>query len=87
MFNSSLAQEMVAYIDLRMTAFSASVVSQDKSVLRLLERFLVQTGFQGKSLTEDILSVWSKTLSGKSKTIKEKLGVVRNFVKYLNSLG
>ena len=38
-------------------------------------------------LTEDILSAWSKTLSGKSKTVKEKLAVVRGFGKYLNTLG
>lgn len=35
----------------------------------------------------DGLSAWSKTLSGKSKTVKEKLGVVRGFGKYLNTLG
>ncbi|MEG2013784.1 MAG: hypothetical protein RR063_11365, partial [Anaerovoracaceae bacterium] len=46
-----------------------------------------QIGFQGKNLTEEVLSAWAKTLSGKSKTVKEKLGVVRGFGKYLNTLG
>ena len=87
MFNSSLAKEMTAYIDLRISTFSVSSVYNDKRTLVLLDQYLVQTGFQGKNLTEDILSDWSKTLSGKSKTVKEKLGVVRGFGKYLNTLG
>ena len=33
MFNSSLAQEMTAYIELRSAAFSDSLVSNDKRVL------------------------------------------------------
>lgn len=87
LFNSSLAKEMTAYIDLRISTFSVSSVYNDKRTLVLLDQYLVQTGFQGKNLTEDILSDWSKTLSGKSKTVKEKLGVVRGFGKYLNTLG
>lgn len=71
LFNSSLAKEMTAYIDLRISTFSVSSVYNDKRTLVLLDQYLVQTGFQGKNLTEDILSDWSKTLSGKSKTVKK----------------
>lgn len=67
MFNSSLAQEMTAYIELKSAAFSDSLVSNGKRALGLLDQYLVQTGFQGKNLTEDVLSAWAKTLSGKSK--------------------
>ena len=87
MFNSSLSQEMTSYIEFRTAAFSSGTVTNDKSVLSSLDRYLVQIGFQEKNLTEDILSAWIKTLSGKSKTVKEKLGVVRGFGKYLNTLG
>lgn len=87
MFSSSLAHEMTAYIELRSATFSNSLVSNDKRVLELLDQYLVQTGFQGKNLTEELLSAWAKTLSGRSKTVKEKLGVVRGFGKYLNTLG
>ena len=85
MFNSSLAQEMTAYIELRSAAFSDSLVSNDKRVLLSLDQYLVRAGFQEKSLTEEVLTGWAKTLSGKSKTVKEKLGVVRGFGKYLNA--
>ena len=74
MFNSSLAHEMTAYIELRSAAFSNSLISNDKMALGLLDQYLIQTGFQGKNLTEEVLSAWAKTLSGKSKTVKEKLG-------------
>lgn len=87
MFNSSLSQEMTAYMEFRTAAFAPSTIANDKSVLLSLDQHLVQIGFQGKNLTEDILSIWIKTLSGKSKTVNEKLGVVRGFGKYLNTLG
>lgn len=87
MFNSSLSHEMTAYIQLRTAVVSASSLSNDKRALLLLDQYLVQTGFQGKELTEGILSGWAKTLSGKSKTVKEKLSTVRGFGKYLNTLG
>ena len=87
MFNSSFAREMTDYLELRTAVLSASSASNDRRVLLLLDQYLVLSGFQGKELTEDILSAWSKTLSGKSKTVKEKLAVVRGFGKYLNTLG
>lgn len=87
MFNSSFAREMTDYLELRTAVLSASSASNDRRVLLLLDQYLVLSGFQGKELTEDILSAWSKTLSGKSKTVKEKLVVVRGFGKYLNTLG
>ena len=52
MFNSSLAHEMTAYIELRSAAFSNSLISNDKMALGLLDQYLIQTGFQGKNLTE-----------------------------------
>ena len=65
MFNSSFAREMTDYLELRTAVLSASSVSNDRRVLLLLDQYLVISGFQGKELTEDILSAWSKTLSGK----------------------
>ena len=48
MFNSSLAQEMTAYIELKSAAFSDSLVSNGKRALGLLDQYLVQTGFREK---------------------------------------
>ena len=87
MFNSILGQEMTAYIELRKAVISESSSSNDQRVLAMLDQYLVESSFQEKVLTEDILATWSKTLTGKSKTVKEKLGVVRSFSRYLNTLG
>ena len=62
MFNSSFAREMTDYLELRTAVLSASSASNDRRVLLLLDQYLVLSGFQGKELTEDILSAWSKTL-------------------------
>ena len=87
MFNSSLAQEMESFLELRKMSVSESTVSHEQSVLRLLDQHLLTHGFCGKELSEDILDSWILTLSGKSKTVKEKVAVARGFAKYLNTLG
>lgn len=87
MFKSSLSYEMSAYLKLRMLTVSEGSVSHDRRTLISLDEYLSTYDFHGKILTEEMLAVWISTLSGKSKTIKEKVGAIRNFVKYLNSLG
>lgn len=87
MFNSSLAQEMISFLELRKMSVSESTVSHEKSVLRLLDEHLLTHGFCGKELGEDIFDSWILTLTGKSKTVKEKVAVARGFAKYLNTLG
>lgn len=72
---------------MREAIFSDSLVSYEKKILLSLDKFLEQMNYAGKDLTEDIVSSWSKNLSGNSKTIKEKLSVVRRFSQYLNTLG
>ena len=56
MFNSSLAPEMAAYIELRVASFCDTVVSHDKRTLKNLDQYLSQVGFHGKNLTEDVLT-------------------------------
>lgn len=46
MFNSSLAQEMTAYIELRSAAFSNSLVSNDKRVLLDTDKYMRFSGVQ-----------------------------------------
>ena len=55
MFNSSLAPEMAAYIELRVASFCDTVVSHDKRTLKNLDQYLSPVGFHGKNLTEDVL--------------------------------
>ena len=87
MFRSSLAAEMCSYVELRTGILSRGTVSNDRRSLSLLDHYLVSQNFTGKVLTEEILYGWILTLSGKSKTVREKIGAVRCFIQYLNSLG
>jgi len=87
MFKSLLSNEIDAFLKIRTMSVSEESISNDIRVLTALDQFLVENEFHKKVLTEDILSMWILTLTGKSKTVQEKIGTVRNFVKYLNSLG
>lgn len=87
MFESTLAKEMTAYMELRELSVSQTSFLHDRHALTMLDRYLLESGFSGKALTEEILEAWVLTLTGKSKTIKEKVRVIRNFSKYLSSIG
>lgn len=87
MFKSSLGKEMEAFLELRSQLFSAKSIDNTRRDLKNLDKYLYSCGFQGKTLTETVLNEWIATLPGKSKTVKEKVGSVRVFVKYLNALG
>lgn len=87
MFESTLAKEMTAYLKLRELSVAQTSVLHDRRILTMLDRYLLESGFSGKALTEETLETWVLTLTGKSKTVKEKVRVVRNFSKYLSSIG
>lgn len=87
MFNSSLAPEIEAYLKLRSQFYSYQSIDNTNRALRQLDQYLVAIGFQGKTLTEAVLNDWIATISGKSKTKKEKVTFIRGFIKYLNALG
>ena len=87
MFKSSLANEMSAFLELRCMSVCEQTVIADKCALNTLDQYLIDCGFHGTELPQDLLEAWILTLSGKSKTVKEKVGTIRNFIKYLNSLG
>lgn len=87
MFESSLAKEMTAYLELRKLSVAKSTILQDERVLTMLDKYLQENNYSGQKLTEEILEAWMLTLTGKSKTRKRKVEVVRNFSKYLSSIG
>ena len=87
MYNSSLAKEMNMYIEMRTECMSPGTVSSDKGTLAELDSFLVENSITEKSLSEATLNLWKDGLSGKSKTKNNKIGTVRGFVKYINTLG
>ena len=87
MFNSTLAKEMTDFLELRALSASERCVLYDGRVLAALDQYLVACNFHGKELTEELLNMWISSLTGKSKTVRIKVGTIRNFVKYLNNMG
>ncbi len=87
MLRSIFASEIASYLELRTLSVSKSSVSNDRRTLTALDQYLDACNFRGKDLTEEILSDWISSIPGQSKTAIEKVGAVRNFVKYLNGMG
>lgn len=87
MFNSQFADQMRSYLELRRATVVEKVYTQDESVLISLDEFIFEGKYTDNVLTESVLSQWMNTLTGKSKTVREKVGVVRSFAGYLNSIG
>ena len=87
MFESILKKEIAAFLELRKNSVSPGVFRHDEVTLATLDRHLVVHNYRQKDLSEEILGSWVRTLSGKSKTVSEKILSVRNLVRYLNGLG
>jgi len=87
MFESSFAKDMTAFLELRRSSVGAQMLAHDTVTLSKLDCHLVEQDYRKKDLSEEILFTWIRTLSGKSKTVKEKVLTVRNFVRYLNGMG
>lgn len=87
MFNCTLGSEMKAFLEIRTLTVAEKTVLRDRYILSALDQYLTENGFSGKILDEEVLITWINSLSGQSKTVKEKILVLRVFVKYLNSLG
>lgn len=87
MFKSILSEEISSFLEMRSSGMSPRTVDDDRYTLIHFDAYLDEIAWNSKALTEEVLSVWIASLSGKSKTIKEKTGTVRAFVKYLNSYG
>jgi integrase len=87
MFESVISKEMAAYLELRRSCVAPNTFADDEAVLASLDRYLVEHGFAGRDLTEEVLGAWVRTLGGKSKTIANKVLVARSLVKYLNKIG
>lgn len=87
MFESIIAKEMSAFLEIRKISVCAQTLAHDTVTLTALDQHLSEHNYQKADLSEEILDAWVRTLSGKSKTVKEKILTIRNFVKYHNGMG
>jgi integrase/recombinase XerD len=86
-FESILSKEMNSFLELRRSSVGPQTFAHDTATLAKLDHHLAERDYRKKDLSEEILFAWIRMLSGKSKTVKEKVLTVRNFVRYLNGMG
>jgi integrase len=86
-FKSIFAKEITAFLGLRKASVSQRTFAYDIATLTDFDQYLTERDCRDKNLTEEILAAWTRTLGVKSKTVINKVLVIRNFVKYLNGVG
>jgi integrase len=86
-FESNFSREITSFLELRKSNVSPDTFRNDKATLASLDRYLVECDYHEKNLSEEITIAWIQTLSGKSKTVKNKVIAARSFVKYINVMG
>ncbi|MBU3161670.1 tyrosine-type recombinase/integrase [Clostridium frigoris] len=85
LFKSALSEEFNKYLQIRASA--GKYIKHAKYILLNLDTFLHQFNSLEKELSEETLISWCKTFTCKSSTKKRKVLVIRDFAKYLSSLG
>lgn len=86
-FKSVLKDEIAWFLALRKASKSKSVYDHDRHTFKLFDEYLCSIGCEDKNLTEEQVTGWLGTLTGKSSTIANVVVVVRIFLTYLNGYG
>jgi len=87
MFESILSKEIASFMEIRETVLSPHSFGIEKTVLTAFDQYLTEQDCRTKELSEEVLDAWIRTLTGKSKTVKNKVISIRRFVEYLNCMG
>lgn len=87
MFKSVYAEELTNYYELRQTALSKSSLVHEKCYLKRFDEYLSSALLEKQGLTEEIIAVWIKELSNRRSSIENEVVVIRQFLRYLNTIG
>ena len=87
MFKSVYAEELTNYYELRQTALSKSSLVHEKCYLKRFDEYLSGALLEKQGLTEEIIAVWIKELSNRRSSIENEVVVIRQFLRYLNTIG
>ena len=86
-FQSILKEEFQNFLTIRKACLSESAFKHDRHYLATFDAFLLKHNLCEKSISEDILVGWVKTLTGKASSRANEVIVIRIFIQYLHSLG
>ena len=86
-YNSVLANEIESYLELKKATYRPSTIAHEKGHLRHFDQYLCDIQCEGKAVSEQIMTGWQKTITGKSITISHKVTTIKKFTEYLNTAG
>ena len=86
-FKSILCKELSDFLGFREKTLSKSAYCHDRLYLQRLDKYLCSGKYSTKELSEECLTGWINTLSGKTVTIANEVIVIRLFLEFLKSLG
>lgn len=86
MFKSVLATEISSFLDMRFHTMSKKTYEYDVYTMTFVDKYLFEN-CQSKILTEDIINSLISSFYGSSKTVMNKVAIIRSFVKHLNTAG
>lgn len=84
---SVLKDEIAEFLALRKALKSKSTYDHDRHTLKLFDGYLCSIGCNHKNLTEEQVTGWISTLTGKSRSIANVVIVVRIFLAHLKGYG
>ena len=86
-FKSVLKDEITWFLALRKASKSKSAYAHDGHMFKLFDEYLCSIACEDKNLTEEQVTGWIGTLTGKSSTIANVVIVVRIFLAHLKGYG
>ena len=87
MFKSILATEISDFLEMSFHVLSQSTYEYYIYLMSYLDKYLFNKDYHSKTLSEDIINSLIHSFDGNSKTVMNKVSIIRNFVKYLNTIG
>jgi len=86
-FSSILGKELSEFYSLRESTLSKDTLAHDRTSLLVFDRYLAKIGVKEKELSEKSISGWTQSLTVRSRTLVNKVTLIRLFAKYLNGIG
>ena len=84
-FKSILCKELSDFLGFREKTLSKSAYCHDRLYLQRLDKYLCSGKYSTKELSEECLTGWINTLSGKTVTIANEVIVIRLFLEFFKS--
>lgn len=88
-FLSPFQEELADFLAMRKKTVGPDTYAGDCRILGSFDRFFTAYGCTEKSVSEDVVNAWIQSLfaSNARKTVADKVGYLRNFLKYLQYCG